>query len=232
MQEIGFDIIGDLKLAPNDSFNWGNKATSLYCIVAGNVSSDLRVVLQVLAHLSSLYQGVFYVPGILEYQTTDDIIQRTDEIYALCARIPKVVLLHQHIITIDGVAVMGVNGWSDAGSLESVDEMFRTAARYEDQRYLRATIEKLQRHLDIKKVIVVSNAVPKEELYFGEEPYEVYDQIPLCDALPADTENKIKHWVFGTYENSVDTEINGIQYLNNPYTRKSPYWAKRISVSV
>ena len=110
--------------------------------------------------------------------------------------------------------------------------MVRTAARYEDQRYLRSTIEKLQRHLDVKKVIVVSSAVPKEDLYFGEEPVIVYDQIPLCNVLAADTEHKIKHWVFGTYDKLVDTEINGIQYLNNPPSRKSPYWAKRLTVSI
>ena len=46
MQDIGFDIISDLNLQPDDSFNWENKATSLYCIVAGNNSSDLRTVIQ------------------------------------------------------------------------------------------------------------------------------------------------------------------------------------------
>lgn len=127
---------------------------------------------------------------------------------------------------------MGVNGWSDAGSMDSVDQMFRTAARYEDHRYLRSTLERLQRHLDVKKIIVVSNAVPKEDLYFGEEPIVVYDQIPLCDALTLDTEHKVTHWVFGTYDKLVDTEINNIQYLNNPYSRKSPYWAKRLNISI
>ena len=232
MQEIGFDIISDLNLKPNDSFNWENKATSLYCIVAGNISADLRTVLQVLSHLSRLYQGVFYVPGILEYQTAENIILRNEEISAICSRIPNTILLHQNVITIDGVAVMGVNGWSDAGSMDSVDQMFRTAARYEDHRYLRSTLERLQRHLDVKKIIVVSNAVPKEDLYFGEEPMVVYDQIPLCDALTLDTEHKVTHWVFGTYDKLVDTEINNIQYLNNPYSRKSPYWAKRLNISI
>ena len=232
MQDIGFDIISDLNLSPNDNFNWTNKPTSLYCIVAGNISSDLRTVLQVLAHLANLYQGVFYVPGVLEYQTCENIITRNEEIIAICSRIPKVVLLHQHVITVDGIAIVGVNGWSDAGAVDTVDEMVRTAARYEDQRYLRSTIEKLQRHLDVKKVIVVSSAVPKEDLYFGEEPVIVYDQIPLCNVLSTDTEHKIKHWVFGTYDKNVDTEIDGIQYLNNPYSRKSPYWAKRLTVSI
>ena len=60
MQDIGFDVIGDLNLSINDSFNWENKATSLYCIVAGNISTNLRVVRQTLLHLGQFYQGVFY----------------------------------------------------------------------------------------------------------------------------------------------------------------------------
>jgi hypothetical protein len=232
MQEIGFDIIGELFIEPNDSFNWENKATSLYCIVTGNVSSDLRTVMQVLAHLSKYYQGVFYVPGMLEYQTSENIMERANEIAQICSRIPNVILLHQSVITVDGIGIMGINGWSEAGSLNTVADMLKTAARYEDTKYFNATLEKLQRHLDVKKIILVTNAVTKEELYFGEEPPVVYDQIPLTSALHVDTEKKVKHWVFGTYTKSVDTVINDIQYLNNPYLGKNPYWPKRLTVSV
>lgn len=232
MQDIGFDIIGELFVGPNDSFNWENKATSLYCIVTGNVSSDLRTLLQVLGHLSKYYQGIFYVPGTLEYQTAENIIDRADEIAQVCSRIPNVVLLHQSVIVIDGIAVLGINGWSDAGSLETVGDMVRAAARYEDIKYLSATLEKLQKHLDVKKIIIATSAVPKEELYFGEEPDIVYDQIPLTSVLNVDTEKKVKHWVFGTYTKNVDTVIDDIQYLNSPYLGKKPYWPKRLTISI
>ena len=159
MHEIGFDIIGELHINPNDSFNWENKASSLYCIVTGNVSSDLRVVVQVLAHLAKYYQGVFYVPGMLEYETSENVHDRANEIAQICSRIPNVILLHQSVIVIDGVGVMGINGWSEAGSLATVPDMVKTAARYEDTKYLNATLEKLQRHLDVKKIILVSNAI-------------------------------------------------------------------------
>jgi hypothetical protein len=232
MQDIGFDIVGELYIEPNDSFNWENKATSLYCIVTGNISSDTRTLMQVLVHLSKYYQGVFFVPGILEYKNTDDIATRTDEIAHLCSHIPNVILLHQTIIVVDGIGVVGINGWSDAGSVDTVSEMMRTAARYEDAKYLTATLGKLQRHLDVKKIIVITNAVPKEELYFGEEPITVYDQTPLTNLLGVDTEHKVKHWVFGTYTKPVDTVLNDIQYLNNPYLGNKPYWPKRLTVSV
>jgi hypothetical protein len=232
MHEIGFDIIGELYIYPNDSFNWENKASSLYCIVTGNVSSDMRVLVQVLAHLGKYYQGVFYVPGMLEYTTAENIFERANEIAQICSRIPNVILLHQSVIVIDGIGIMGVNGWSEAGSLSTTPDMIKTAARYEDTKYLNATLEKLQRHLDVKKIILVSNAVPKEELYFGEEPPAVYDQIPLTSTLHVDTEKKVKHWVFGTYTKNVDTVIDDIQYLNNPYLGNKPYWPKRLTVSV
>jgi hypothetical protein len=232
MQDIGFDIVGELYIEPNDSFNWENKATSLYCIVTGNISSDTRTLMQVLVHLSKYYQGVFFVPGSLEYKDTDDIATRTDEIAHLCSHIPNVILLHQTIIVVDGVGVVGINGWSNAGSVDTVSEMMRTAARYEDAKYLSATLGKLQRHLDVKKIVVITNAVPKEELYFGEEPIAVYDQIPLTNILDVDTEHKVRHWVFGTYTKPVDTVLNDIQYLNNPYLGNKPYWPKRLTVSV
>lgn len=232
MQDIGFDIVGELYLEPNDSFNWENKATSLYCIVTGNISSDTRTLMQVLVHLSKYYQGVFFVPGSLEYKNTDDIVTRTDEIAHLCSHISNVILLHQTIIVVDGVGVVGINGWSNAGSVDTVSEMMRTAARYEDAKYLSATLGKLQRHLDVKKIVVITNAVPKEELYFGEEPITVYDQTPLTNLLDVDTEHKVKHWVFGTYTKPVDTILNDIQYLNNPYLGNKPYWPKRLTVSV
>ena len=37
---LGFDIISDLNLSIDDTFTWEDKPTSLYCIVAGNVSND------------------------------------------------------------------------------------------------------------------------------------------------------------------------------------------------
>lgn len=232
MQDIGFDVISDLKLSPGDSFNWEGKATSLYCIVAGNVSSDLRTVLQTLAHVGRFYQGVFYVPGTLEYLTAEYINKRTEELISLVDPIPNVHMLHHNVVIIDGIAVVGANGWNNGGSSTTLEDMGNTAARFEDMAYLNKSIEKLQRHLDVKKIIVVTNAVPHENLYFGEGPELVIDQIPLHIALNSDTEQKVKCWIFGTYDKSADTTIGHINYINNPYLNKNHYWAKRLTLSV
>lgn len=229
---IGFDIISDLNLSPEDSFNWEGKATSLYCIVAGNVSNDLRTIYQTLAHLSKFYQGIFYTIGTLEYEGFDDIDKRTDEMFKL-NKLPNVVMLHHHVVIVDGIAIVGVNGWyGTKPSLNLKTEITIENQRYEDLYYLKSTIEKLQRHLDVKKIMIVSHSVPGENLYFGEEPKEIESHLPLDLVLPSDTEKKISHWVYGTYGKVVDTTINGINYLNNSYYKRKPYWAKRVEIKI
>lgn len=232
MQEIGFDVISDLNLNPDDSFNWENKATSLYCIVAGNISTNLRTIIQVLIHLSTKYQGVFFVPGKLEYETAESYSKRTDELAAISKGIPNLVMLYQSVIVVDGIAILGSNGWGNIENTMDAKNILMTAAKYEDFSYLLKSLEKLQRHLDVKKVIVVTSAVPREELYFGEKPENIVDQIPLHEILHSDTENKVSHWVFGTYNKPVDTTINNIRYLSNPYSQYGPYWAKRLAISI
>jgi len=232
MQDIGFDVISDLNLGPNDSFNWENKASSLYCIVAGNISSDLRTIKQTLLHLTRCYQGVFYVPGTLEYKHCSSIPERIIELIDIVERIPNACMLHQHVAVIDGIAIVGVNGWCTAGSSNTFDGVIEGIARKEDFLYLKSSLSRLQRHLDVKKIIVVTSAVPNTDLYFKENPDYVEDQIPLSDVLEVDTEKKTVHWVFGTYDKLVDTTIDGINYINNPRPSKTPYWAKRLTISV
>jgi hypothetical protein len=232
MQEIGFDIISDLNLNPNDSFNWENKATSLYCIVAGNISSNLRTVMQVLIHLSSKYQAVFFVPGKLEYEHCDSLLTRTKELLAITDGIPNVSILHNNVIVVDGVALLGSNGWGNIQNTLDSKNITMTAAKYEDFTYLVSCLSKLQKHLDVKKVVVITSAVPKEELYFGEVPENVVDQIPLYNILESDTEKKVSHWIFGTYDKPVDTTIDNINYISNSKNQYGPYHAKRLSVSI
>jgi hypothetical protein len=228
---IGFDTISDLNLSIHDSFNWENKATSLYCIVAGNISHDIRAVYQTLAHLSRFYQGVFYTPGSLEYSDVSDIAKRTKELHHVSRTIRNVVLLHHHVVVLDGIAVVGANGWyCHTGTSGYINDAESQTNRNEDIIYLRNSIDRLQRHGDVKKVVIVTNSVPSAELYFGEEPPYINDLLPLDLALASDTESKVSHWVYGTYNKEVDAVFNGINFVCNPYYDKNPYWPKRIAV--
>jgi hypothetical protein len=228
---VGVDLISDLFLEPNDSFNWEFKATSLYCVIAGNISNDLRTIEQTLAHIARFYHAVFYTPGFLEYQGIDDLPYRTTEISDLCDTINGVTLLHHHVVIIDGVAIVGSNGWYGIDEKFNIIERAQNEVfRYEDLAYLQATLEKLQMHLDVKKILIVSSSVPKIKLYFGEHAADTADQISLDITLAADTQRKVKVWAFGTYEKIVDTQIEDIHYLNNPYLKNRPYWPKKITI--
>ena len=228
--DIGFDLISDLYLDPSSDFNWEGKATSLYCIVAGNISNDSRTILKFLEHISTFYQGVFYVPGPLEFLHKPSIIDYTELLTNAISRIPNVANLYHNVIIIDGIAILGVTGW--AGNLpENFNNDQLIEASYHDLIYLTKSIERLQRHLDVKTIMLVSCSVPSRELYFKEEPEIINHQLPLVSALSTDTEHKVTYWLFGNHETVIDTTIEGIRYINNPYLNKSPYWAKRISVS-
>ena len=222
--EIAFDVISDLYLTPEECFNWENKATSLYCIVAGNVSSDFRTTLQTLTHISKFYQGAFYIMGEHEYSETDDVELYTEKLLESCSRIPNLVVLHHHVIILDGIAILGCNGWDTDHSVGN--------SRMHDIFYLRKSVEKLQRHLDVKRILIVTNGVPSKKLYFGESPEYTNGMIDLEHCLRSDTEHKVTHWVFGKYEKLVDTEVNGINYVNNPYYKRLPYWPKRLNITV
>lgn len=232
MTTIGFDLISDLNLSPEDEFDWEGKATSLYCVIAGNISDDLRTIRQTLLHLSKFYQGIFYTLGTLEYSTSDDIEKRTNEIHKICRTVRNVAVMHHHVVIIDGIAVIGANGWYGLFSRDLIIEATLEKNRNEDILYLKATLERLQKHLDVKKVIVVSNSVPSKDLYFGEHPESINTQLNLSIALLGDSESKVSHWVYGTYGKIVDTTINGINYVNNSSYKRSNYWAKRIEITL
>jgi hypothetical protein len=169
--------------------------------------------------------------GALEYQN-EDAATRTSEIFKICGRMRNVVSLHNHVVIVDGVAILGANGWYGNTPIEDmITELKKEVLRYDDITYLGTTLEKLQLHMDVCKIIMVTNSVPSPDLFFGEEPTDIYSQIPIAAALMYDTENKVSHWVFGSYGKVVDTTYEGINYINNSYYKREPYWAKRIEIS-
>ncbi len=231
--EVNFDVISDLYLSPDDIFNWENKATSLYCIVAGNISSDLETIRKTLAHLSEFYQGVFYIMGYLEYENQENIDYRTIELLDIASQLPNVAILFHNVVIIDGIAILGCNGWniSDSGQAIDFDPKIRSS-RINDLGYVCNSVAKLQKHLDVKRILIVSSAVPMKSLYFGEHP-KFYDSCtPLSYCIKSDTEMKISKWIFGSYRKVVDIVFDDIHYINNPLLKDRPYWPKRISMRV
>lgn len=228
--DINFDIISDLNLSENDKFEWDDKVTSLFCIVAGNISDDLRVVEKTLTYLSTLYQGVFYIDGSLEnlnLELRDDTIST---LHKICKKINNTVYLHSNIIIFNGVAIIGINGWyGNHHEYTLSDNLKIESMRRDDLVYLYNTIKRLQIHIDVKKIIVVSNSVPDKKLYFNEMDGFI-DDIGPSIALKPDTEKKVKTWVFGTYNKMVEKSIGNVMYVSNPKGQEQNYWAKRITI--
>lgn len=228
--QIGFDLISDLNLTAEDTFDWEGKATSLYCIIPGNISSDKAVVQRTLEHLGKVYHGVFFIDGALEHDSLEDHHKRVNELSKISKLNKNIVYLHNNVVVVDGVALVGSNGWyGNFYPKDGMEEIRAEMLYHEDLGYTCNTVEKLQLHVDVKQIIMITNSVPAKELYYGELPKELDDIGPSL-ALIHDTESKITHWVFGSYEKTVDTVKSGIHYLNNTSYRQNPYWAKRIEI--
>lgn len=231
--KIGFDLISDLNLSPEEKFDWEGKATSLYCVVAGNVSHDLKTIKKTLSYLSKFYQGIFYIPGCLEFSDKHGIQSRINDIKSLLKNIRNIVFLHNHVVIVDGIAIVGINGWSpEFLNYTSLDKFIAEVGRTEDLAYLASSIQRLQLHVDVKRILIVSSATPKNELYFGEVPECCANITPLSSALQMDKEHKVTHWMFGTQPKLVDIKIDNIHYFNNTYNKESPYWPKRFEVEL
>lgn len=229
---FGFDLISDLNLTPESKFDWTGKPTSLYCLIAGNLSDDIAVIEKTLKHLSTLYQGVFYIDGGLEHQNLSLATKRLDDLRKICDSFKNVVFLHNHVVVVDGIAIVAVNGWyGNYITTNLIDEIRLESYRHDDMMYLGKTIERLQLHVDVRKILVMTNSVPAKELYFGEDSH-LPEPIGPAYGLMHDTEKKITTWAYGTYDKMVDATISGIRYVNNSCYDNNPYWAKRVELSL
>lgn len=230
--QISFDLIGDLNLTHDDKFVWEGKATSLYCLITGNISSDSKIVQRTLSYLSTFYQGVFYIDGGVEHTDLINRTDKTDELQKICSTINNTVYLYSEVVIMNGIAIIGINGWYGNYPVVSIsDDLLIEGYKREDLVYLRNLIKKLQIHGDVKDIIVLSNSVPNKTLYFNEASAIIDDLCPTV-CVRADTEKKIKHWLFGTYKKKVDTKIDNINFISNPYLKDEPYWAHRIVIDV
>ncbi len=228
--KITFDIISDLRLTEDSKFNWEDNVTSLFCIVAGNISSDLKIIQKTLTHLSSLYQGVFYIEGSLEHSVLSERNDKVSELEKICKSINNTVYLHNNVIVMNGLGIVAVNGWYGNYPTKILgDEILIETFRREDMIYLYNTLKKLQLHVDVKNIIVVSNSVPNKQLYFHEIEGFIDDIGPTL-TLAADTEKKVKTWVFGTYNKKVDISLENINFIANPKIVNEPYFPKRIEI--
>jgi hypothetical protein len=263
MTTFAFDLISDLHIETWDDFDWTGQPTAPYCVVAGDVARDPQVVADVLTHLGQQYLGVFYIDGNDEHRhSLNDIAGSYRDLEETIKGIKNVVYLQNHVVIINGVALLATNGWWSYDfdtSIDMRDTMDWYSERYQlqtgmdavihdiavhDAAYFRSSIHRLQTHRDVKAIALITHTVPA--------PWIIEHDIDLVDSYrfngmgnshmervyEADTENKIRTWCFGHYHKSVDRLQHGIRYVNNCRGRGDTQWAqaayypKRIEIEV
>jgi len=258
--QVTFDLISDLHLESWPDFDWTGQATSPICVVAGDVSRDPILLMNALNQLSRCYHAVFYIDGNEEHK--NNMLTLGDsyrDLSHMVNSVKNVTFLQDNVVVIDGVAIIGTNGWwgfdldpnLDMGQSMQwykdnvgvpVDPASILAMSRTDAAYLINSIQRLQTHNDVRKIAIVTHTVPGADL--------IDHDIELCDtwnfncmgnrllrlAHNADTEKKIHTWCFGHYHGSVDRIIDNVRYVNNCRGKgntnwsRSVYYPKRITI--
>jgi len=270
--QLTFDLISDLHLETWDhDFDWQGQATSPICIIAGDIDSNRDAVVEKLRHISQCYQMTFFIDGNDEHKffmnnlpnSYRDLVQRLHGVKNLC-------FLHDSVVILNGVAFLATNGWfgfdfnPDIDSQYSTDQWATSLREWSsdpdinvpldpdpetvismsrsDVMYLKKSVQRLQRHRDVKKIVIVTHTVPRSDLInhdidlVGNWRYNVLGNSLMQEVLDLDTENKIHTWCFGHYHGSVDRIIDGVRYVNNCRGRQdtqyhqTTYFPKRIVV--
>lgn len=243
--KLNFDLISDLYLDTLEDFTWEGKATSLFCIVAGNISKDHAVLFGFLDYIAQFYEGVFFIDGDLEH---DNFNGDFDSSYASLRDnlndIEGVFFLHENIIILPGITLLATNGWTtfdftsnneitetmeflearENVPIDTANDIFKLAVT--DQHYMYNSIESCQDMDEVTNLIVVTNSVPCPDFITHDDNYDgtllgdVSGNSGLMDCLSNDPKKKVKTWIFGKYTGDIDYEINGVRFVNNPGLNK------------
>jgi len=251
---LAFDLISDLHVEtwPTE-FDWTYQATSPVCVVAGDVTRDPDILVRTLKHLGKCYQAVFYIDGNDEhYSQLEDLGHSYSDLHRRLRRIPNVVYLQDNVVIVDGVAILGTNGWwgfdFDLGidpeqSAQWAQERYcisesatKGIARMSntDSTYMISSVAKLQTHKEVQKIVMVTHTVPDPALIAhdidleGTMRFNTMGNRLMMQAMAADTENKLHTWCFGHYHGSVDQVRSGIRFVNNCRGRGDTPYAKPV----
>jgi len=252
--KFAFDLISDLHVETWPDFDWTGQATAPYCIVAGDVARDRDVLIDTLTHLGQCYPGgVFYIDGNEEHKDHyEDLGESYRDLYYRVSQIKNVVYLQDNVVIVNGVAILGTNGWwtydfdpfMDVDqSVMHIQEHFHisnsaavniTGIAYHDAAYLIKSVQKLQTHSDVKAIVLASHTVPAPWI-IAHDPdlvdtwrFNGMGNTHIARAIEEDTENKIKMWCFGHYHQPTDRSLVDIQYVSNPRGRGNTPWSRSV----
>ena len=176
IMKIHFDLISDLHVDTwDEEFSWEGKATSLYAVVAGDISRERADIRPVLTEISKHYLMTIFVDGNDEHRwSLDDLGESYRTLEEDIGDIENVIWLRDNSLVIDNVAFVGTNGWTsfdfaeDNSYLENkrwLEDRYKIstyagqqieAMAMSDAGFLCRTIKKLQTHIDVKNCIDIS----------------------------------------------------------------------------
>ena len=249
-----FDLISDLHLETwPGKFDWTGQSTSPFCVIAGDIAKDQNLVVEVLENITQCYQAVFYIDGNDEHKHNMTAIGTS---YAKLAhrikQIKNCVFLQDNVVVVDGIAILGTNGWwtydldmaidSDQTSLWFQEQcvvnssVAKTVGRLAmtDASYMLSSVKRLQTHNDVKKIVCVTHTVPNGSLISHDIGladtlrFNTMGKSLMMRALAADTENKLHTWCFGHYHGSVDQIRQGVRFVNNCRGRGDTEWRQYV----
>jgi len=262
MMTFSFDLISDLHVDTWPRFDWTGIATSPVAVVAGDIAMDRNDLVEVLTHLGKNYQAVFYIDGNDEHTNyLNNLTYSYADLVTRIEQIPNVVYLQDNVVVIDGVAILGTNGWFSfdfdptidptqsaqwyqskfsltGDAVKTISRMART-----DALYMINSVKRLQTHQDVKKIVMVTHTVPDPVLIShdinieGTWRFNTMGNHMMRQVHAVDTEKKIHTWCFGHYHSSVDQVRDNIQYINHCRGRGNTdygqhvYYPRRITVN-
>jgi hypothetical protein len=233
-------------------------------LVAGDVAKDRKLLIKTLQHLTTCYQVVLYIDGNEEHKFYQNNLSNSyNELGDQLSKINKLVYLQDNVVVLNGIAFLATNGWFtfdynpelslhdstwpwiqrliEAGE-QVVDPEELIVWSKGDAAYLVKSVQRLQRHKDVKKIVLVTHTVPGANLInhdvslINDWRYNSMGNSEITNCLAMDTEKKIHTWCFGHYHGSVDTTINGVRFVNNCRGRHDTefkqvaYYPKRITI--
>lgn len=248
-----FDLISDLYVDTWPETDWSSVPTSTVAVVAGNVSVDRKRTAETLKKLGRAYQAVFYIDGCEEHrQYLSNLGYSYTDLVARINRIENVVYLQDNVVVIDNVAILGTNGWwgfdfdlsvdPTASCLEYQEKLdlstdaVKAIAKMStnDAIYMINSVKRLQKHRDVKKIVMVTHTVPDPVLISHDMTLEdtlefnIMGNRIMRQVLDYDVEHKIHTWCFGRYHGAVDQYRDGIRWVNNCRGPLGSPWGRHV----
>lgn len=239
-----FDLISDLHVEhwKNNIKDWRGVTTSLVAVVAGDISSDYRLSMSFIKHLSDAYNHVVFIDGNHEhYGKYHDPSENEHHMDYFFNKIPNVTYLSDSSCIIDGTAFVGTNGWwtydfpelsGGPSKFECIEEFCDQEAHdldvalnihalaEENAEYLASVVADLQDNDDITNIVCITHTLPRNDLVdssmYSIPTWAKSGNSLMSQVLAADVNKKITTWCSGHHHMPHDKIIDGIRYVGHP----------------